>query len=731
MKKNLFIFLFVALASLTASAIRPVHVAFPHRQSDGTTIYAYLHGDGYEAFYTTTDGVVLMRDTTTNDLCYATVLNGRLKASHLIAHEKDVRSVAEQAFAEDVLPQIKPAVAKEAVRMRKVQTERAPSVLSFNDGLGTYGQNSTGTFPSVGKYRIPVIMVEFQNKKFLASTTVEKVSNYLNQDNYNMEDGANGSPRQYFSEQSGGMFEPSFDVVAKVTLEHPYSYYGSNSPSQDYNVRRMVADAVAAAVADGTDFSQYEVNGSIPLVSIYYAGPGEATGGDPNTVWPHFLSYSRYMSGYRFSSYFVGNEIYGDSTSTVPIGMGVFVHEFGHALGLPDFYCTDYSYEGNSAFGNFDVMDAGAYNGVAARMPVGYTAFEKNFMGWLRLPELSEPQHVTLHSPVGSADSSAVLIRKNGSQSEYFILENRHPGKWYPSSLGSGLMLTRYYYNNMSWRYYNDVNNDEDRKGAMIVTANGARINAGGTPAMLFGNGYASIDSLTLYNGQKQYAGIKRIQIHNDSTCTFNFQTDELRSIPKVGATYVKVNSMNELASGDTVLIVNEASNMALSSLSGRGHLVGRDVYISNGTLWAGSDATPLRLNHTADNVHWTFSPANRQYLSVTTVRGNLGVATSYDYNAVATITISGGDASIQFIGKNKSNLIGFNADELNFAGYASDAPAIQLYKRQNVTSGISSPKVTRSAESDYGYTLTGIRVKKSDMSKGVYIVNGRKVVVK
>lgn len=40
--------------------------------------------------------------------------------------------------------------------------------------MGTYGQNSfNGTFPSVGSYTIPVIMVEFSDRKFMESTTQE------------------------------------------------------------------------------------------------------------------------------------------------------------------------------------------------------------------------------------------------------------------------------------------------------------------------------------------------------------------------------------------------------------------------------------------------------------------------------------------------------------------------------------------------------------------------------
>lgn len=121
---------------------------------------------------------------------------------------------------------------------------------------------------------------------------------------------------------------------------------------------------------------------------------------------------------------------------------------------------------------------------------------------------------------------------------------------------------------------------------------------------------------------------------------------------------------MDDLASGDTVLIVNEDRSMALSSQTGRNHLIGKDVYIENDTVWAGYDATPLLLSHTADHVHWMLCPANRQYITVATAAGTLTTSNRLSYNAAATISITDGNATIQFIGTNKHNTIGFNADE-------------------------------------------------------------------
>lgn len=77
-------------------------------------------------------------------------------------------------------------------------------------------------------------------------------------------------------------------------------------------------------------------------------------------------------------------------------------------------------------------------------------------------------------------------------------------------------MLTRYAYNFYSWSYYNDVNNNQNAKRAMIVTADGSTITDGKfMPSILFGNGYASIDSLTLFNSTKK--AIRRHYKHTEA----------------------------------------------------------------------------------------------------------------------------------------------------------------------------------------------------------------------
>ena len=368
MKKS-FALTIVSLAlALSAQAIRPIHKAFPVKQSDGTTVMLYKNGDGHLAFYTTEDHQVVVRNAD-GTLCYAKLVGTDLVATDVVVHDITSRTADEIAFVQsNTLKPTDQALAKLASARPRLAGAQKVGGSSTSDGLGKYGTSATGPIPTIGNIKIPVIMVEYTDTKFQPEMTIEKLDKMLNAEGY-AEDNKweKGSVRDYFKAQSRGMFTPEFVVLDKVQLSQGYAYYGKNSGGShgtgDVNALAMVKEAVSLAVANGANFDQFKVNGKIPNVVVYYAGCGEATGGDDNTIWPHELdlplSYGN-MSGHIFSSYFVGNELYGTTEQYLPMGIGVLVHEFGHAMGLPDFYDPTYSYQGDSAFGYWSVMDGGA-----------------------------------------------------------------------------------------------------------------------------------------------------------------------------------------------------------------------------------------------------------------------------------------------------------------------------------------------------------------------------------
>ena len=278
----------------------------------------------------------------------------------------------------------------------------------------------------------------------------------------------------------------------------------------------------------GTDFSQYvrtttnslKTTTGVPLVCILYAGYGQATGSssseETNTVWPCEWDCDEDYSGTHFNAWFVGNELYTDGTL---MGMGVFCHEAGHALGLPDFYCTNYNYSNDDSFSNWSIMDCGAYVN-DARAPIGYTAYERSYLGWLDIPTYTAGEYQNLDPYTNDNGTTAVKIATNSS-TEYFILENRQPGTWYPEDMGSGLFVSRFAYNQTAWDN-NTLNNTKNKKRAKIVTANGATLNYSGDQANLYGNGVNSITSLALYSSGTVNPQITTITKNADGTITLN-----------------------------------------------------------------------------------------------------------------------------------------------------------------------------------------------------------------
>lgn len=493
--KKLLLFSLFLLATTTAKAVPAKRGLWSTiTLSDGTQVRVELRGDEHLHYLQAADGTCYIKKNGNYELVDATTLHARR--------------------------------AKNMSR-RKILYASTP------DGLGQYGKMSMGAAPSIGQYAIPVVMVQFSDMKFQSTTTIEKMKRYYNEEGYSDEEYCVGSVRDYFISQSHGMFVPTFDVVGIVTLSKSYKYYGENDENgDDKNLDYISGDVINAAISQlGVDFSKYVIpardanhSEGVPLMAMFYAGPGEAT--EPSEtgadyMWPcmwddHMdtVAHGDY-AGIHFNSFFIGNELFSDRTLA---GIGIFCHEMGHILGLPDFYVTDYGYTGDHAFYLWSVMDMGCKIN-DAHTPIGYTAYEKSYMGWLELKEIGDAEQVTLQSPSGTGENSAYIIR--ASDTETFIFENRQPDTWYPESMGSGVMVTRIAYDKNQW-YSNTLNNIQSAKRAIIMTADNIVLQDFGdvTPLNLFGNGVSSIQSLKTLSGEDRDVNISNIVKNADGTIT-------------------------------------------------------------------------------------------------------------------------------------------------------------------------------------------------------------------
>ncbi len=436
--KTVFISIAIIIASTAlASKMQPgIHSI---RQSDGTTLQVVAFGDEHFNYFTTTDGVLLVRDG--NNFFVAKVNdNGQLVSTGVLAHDTVSRTEAERALIAtqdlDLFNQ------KMEIRARRRVAMREP-----------LKRNST-FFPHMGSPKALVILVEFSDTTFKHANPKETFNKYLNHDELfttstDKDMGRNyGSVRRYFSDMSFGKFTPQFDVYGPINFNKPLSTYGAGSAGSEKS-GQMILDACKLLDED-IDFSQYDSNndGYIDLIYILYAGYSSAIAGNSsNCIHPKSgtISFADTFDGKKICRYGMSNELI--ATPTVQAnglmieGIGVFCHEFSHCMGLPDLYPTPGSVAERTIYHNLDywsLMDAGECTYTGYR-PTEYTAWEREAFGWITIDTLKTAADITL-KPL-SANGKAYRIVNDNNESEYYILENIQKTGWNKYACGQGMTV--------------------------------------------------------------------------------------------------------------------------------------------------------------------------------------------------------------------------------------------------------------------------------------------------
>ena len=325
------------------------------KQADGSWLTIQMRGDEHGHYVLTSDGIPLVFNARQKNYEYADWKDGKVQASGIKAAEASERTAKVKAFVES---QDKSAILESFKRARLQQLQQTLS--SRRNASLKVGSNpqkeKLNNFPTIGEVHSLVILVQFADTKFstVGSDAHQFFNNMLNEPGFTYSNGANGSARDFYLNSSNGRFQPQFDVIGPVTLPEKYSYYGANKGSSVDNPVRLeefVREACTLA-APSVDFSQYDHNqdGYIDNIYFFYAGKGEADSGDGNALWPHSAYYSDIatqagaaqtslkLNGVEVGNYTCSNEINGTLITPQPAGIGTFVHEFGHVLGLADHY---------------------------------------------------------------------------------------------------------------------------------------------------------------------------------------------------------------------------------------------------------------------------------------------------------------------------------------------------------------------------------------------------------
>lgn len=480
-------FLSFALAATVAIGINAVparRVQHVVTQPDGTRLTITLQGDEHFHYFTTTDGVPVIR-TADGSFRYAQLQGTALKASALVAHEATQRTNEELSFINNTnlnsealssLRTMRLANTTKSQPLKQRGRQRLSRAASATDG-------TTSQLPAniTGQHRGLVVLVNFKDEKMQPAHTRQAFDDQFNLVGYN-KNGNAGSVHDYFLAQSYGQLDVTFDVVGPVTVSKNMASYGGNdSNGEDKDPAGMVYEAIKLAKQQNPslNFKNYDWNndGEVDQVYLIYAGYGEASDEDgslANTIWPHewqlsAANYNLSYDGVTIDTYGCSSELLGNESYPVQMdGIGSACHEFSHCLGLPDLYDTSGS--SNPAFGmdSWSLMDYGCY-GDDGYKPSGYTSYERWMSGWLTPKRLTEGTSITNMAALTDSPEAYIIYNDNYPD-EYYLLENRQQTGSDLMLEGHGLLVLHIDYDEDAW-YNNEVNNVKSHQRCSIIAA--------------------------------------------------------------------------------------------------------------------------------------------------------------------------------------------------------------------------------------------------------------------
>lgn len=232
------------------------------------------------------------------------------------------------------------------------------------------------------------------------------------------------SVKKYYEKQSSGRYSVEGEVSDWVKVPYNEARYGNNAcgASNCPSVWNVVSDGVTAWVAqqkaagrtdaqikaDVAEFDQWdrydhdadgdfnEPDGYIDHFQIVHAGEDESAGGGAqgeDAIWAHrWYAFGTDAGATGPEQNKLGGAQIGSTGIWVGDytiqpengGLGVYAHEYGHDLGLPDHYDT---HGGENSTGFWTLMSSGSWLGTGKNeigdLPGDMTAWDKLQLGWL------------------------------------------------------------------------------------------------------------------------------------------------------------------------------------------------------------------------------------------------------------------------------------------------------------------------------------------------------------
>ncbi|PGZ95993.1 peptidase M6 [Bacillus pseudomycoides] len=372
---------------------------------------------------------------------------------------------------------------------------QAPTKGGLNGKVPTTSAKQKEYNGPVRKDKVLVLLVEYADFKH---NNIDQEPGYMYSNDFNKEhyekmlfgdepftlfDGSKIETfKKYYEEQSGGSYTVDGTVTNWLTVPGKAADYGDDAGSGHDNKaplgpRDLVKDALKAAVdsgvnlADYDEYDQYDIDGDgnknepdglVDHLMVLHAGVGQEAGGGKlgdNAIWSHrwTIGPKPYpVEGTQAKVPYWGGKMAAFDYTIEPEdgAVGVFAHEYGHDLGLPDEYDTQYTGAGEPIQA-WSIMSGGSWAGnIAGTAPTSFSPqnkefFQKNIGGnWANIVEVDYDK---LNKGIGFAtylDQSVTksarpgLIRVNLPDKDVKGIQPAFGQKYYYSTKGDDLHTT-------------------------------------------------------------------------------------------------------------------------------------------------------------------------------------------------------------------------------------------------------------------------------------------------
>jgi M6 family metalloprotease-like protein len=413
-----------------------------YTQPDHTVIEYRLMGDEHFNWRETPAGDVILLDKSSKYYCYGQFIDNKItKTAARVGVDnkpfvrltrKNLLSLLDYSLRHEV----------KIGGLAFTETNAAPSLTNTNStssmtGSGTY-QAPLAPAPN---QKILVVLVEFANIHITQSDRFWSETFFSDTQN---------SVHNYYDQNSRGKvsFDPVSEISADATHEgavddgvvrvqmnydHPARDGYTSDDAMQEKISATAIDAVEAAAASIPALSQYDTNGNgileqseLHVVTIFAGFEMSSGFTTSDAIWGHAADYEPVGvgdlgSGLKLGGYMAVGEQMSDTDS---ITIGVFCHELGHSLGLPDLY--DYGYD-SMGLGPHSLMAMGSWGaadgGLEGSTPVHLDAWSKIQLGFVTPTIVSANGSYTVNDQT-SMDYN-VLEVPAGLPGQYFLIERR------------------------------------------------------------------------------------------------------------------------------------------------------------------------------------------------------------------------------------------------------------------------------------------------------------------